>query len=112
MRLGWCASGRLRRPPAPQPWSTTTATKTARHCDYECAETGGTSAGTADDSAYELLGFEQVSLVELIAGAPRLAGKRVMVEGYCPLEFEGNALYLHRDDHEYGISKNAVWLDV
>ena len=53
-----------------------------------------------------------VSLVQLIANPSEYNGTLVRVIGYCRLEFEGDALYLHREDFEYGITKNAVWLDV
>ena len=53
-----------------------------------------------------------VSLVQLVANPAELHGKLVRVIGFCHLEFEGDALYLHRHDFEQAISKNAVWLDV
>src|SRR5262249_56553340 len=55
---------------------------------------------------------QDVSLVQLIANGPQWRGKVVRVIGFCRLEFEGNALYLHQEDFERGISKNAVWLRV
>ena len=51
-----------------------------------------------------------VSLVQLIANPSEFHRKVVRVIGFCRLEFEGNALYLHREDFERGIAKNAVWL--
>ena len=54
----------------------------------------------------------EVSLVQLIANPADFAGKRVRVFGFCRLEFEGTALYLHRDDAEWGIAKNGFWLGV
>jgi len=53
---------------------------------------------------------EGVSLIKLIATPERYDGKRVRVIGYCWLEFEGDAIYLHEDDYLHGISENAVWL--
>ncbi|TSC77719.1 MAG: hypothetical protein G01um101424_342 [Parcubacteria group bacterium Gr01-1014_24] len=55
---------------------------------------------------------QDVSLVQLIANPSQYDGKLVRVIGFCRLEFEGNALYLHREDFEHSISKNAVWLQV
>ena len=52
------------------------------------------------------------SLIHLIATPERYDGKRVMVTGYCNLEFEGNAIYLHADDYRYFHTKNGVWLNV
>ena len=52
-----------------------------------------------------------VSLIELIANPLRYDGKRIQVIGFLRLEFEGDALYLHREDFENAISKNAIWFD-
>lgn len=53
-----------------------------------------------------------VSLVQLIANPSEYHGKLVRVIGYCRLAFEGDAIYLHREDSKHGITKNAVWIDV
>ena len=53
-----------------------------------------------------------ISLVNLIATPERYDGKKIRVIGYLHLEFEGNGLYLHKDDYDFGISKNAIWADV
>jgi hypothetical protein len=53
-----------------------------------------------------------VSLVALLARAHEYDGKTVQVVGFAHLEFEGNGLYLHREDFEQGIVKNSVWLEV
>ncbi len=53
-----------------------------------------------------------VSLVQLIANPSEYHEKSIRVIGYCCLEFEGDALYLHREDFEQGITKNAVWITV
>jgi hypothetical protein len=59
--------------------------------------------------ACSLLG---VSLVALLASPDRYHGKRIQVVGFVHLEFEGNALYLHREDYERGLLSNALWLNV
>ena len=51
-----------------------------------------------------------VSLVQLIAAPAQFDGKRVAVAGYCTLEFEGNALYLHEEDFRHNLITNAVKL--
>jgi hypothetical protein len=53
-----------------------------------------------------------VSLVALVATPERFAGRCVRTIGYMHLEFEGNGLYIHRDDYRQDIYKNGVWLDV
>jgi hypothetical protein len=53
-----------------------------------------------------------VSIAALVADPQKYHGKQVLVRGYVRLEFEGNAIYLHRDDYKYGISENGIWLNV
>jgi hypothetical protein len=52
-----------------------------------------------------------VSIIQLIANPQRYNGKRIRIIGYLRLEFEGNAIYLHREDYEQEISENAVWIN-
>jgi len=52
------------------------------------------------------------SLIELIARPDDYDEKRVRVIGFANLEFEGNALYVSREDFEHMITRNGVWLDV
>ncbi|WP_431050535.1 hypothetical protein [Roseateles sp. L2-2] len=52
------------------------------------------------------------SLIQLIAHPKEFDGKRVQIVGFVRLEFEGNAIYLHRDDELHGILKNGLWLNV
>ena len=53
-----------------------------------------------------------VSLIQLIANPASFDGKRVRLTGYVMLEVENTAVYLHESDARYGITRNAVWLDV
>jgi hypothetical protein len=55
---------------------------------------------------------QEVSVIDLIANAPAWHGKLVRVIGFCRLEFEGNALYLHKEDFDRSISKNGIWLEL
>jgi len=57
-----------------------------------------------DDAQY-------VSLITLIASPKDYAGKAVRVIGYIHLEFEGDAIYLRKEDYERGLTKNGLWLD-
>jgi hypothetical protein len=50
------------------------------------------------------------SRVELIATPEKFDGREILVAGFLRLEFEGNCLYLHREDYEHLISKNAIWI--
>lgn len=51
-----------------------------------------------------------VSMISLIATPERYEGKLVRVRGYMHLEFEGDGLYLHRDDEKYALYNNGVWV--
>ena len=52
------------------------------------------------------------SLVALLANPKAYDGKRIRVVGFVRLEFEGDAIDLHRENDEQGITKNGLWLDV
>ena len=51
------------------------------------------------------------SLIELIARPELYDGKRVRVIGFVNFEFEGNALYVSREDWLQNIYRNGVWVE-
>lgn len=51
-----------------------------------------------------------VSVYELLANPATFHGRRVRVLGFAHLEFEGNALYPHREDLEHHLLRNGLWL--
>jgi hypothetical protein len=53
-----------------------------------------------------------VSIIRLIATPTAYNGKYVRVIGFVRIEFEGTAVYLHQDDYNFSISKNALWLAI
>lgn len=55
-----------------------------------------------------------VSLINLIATPKDFDGKRVRVIGYVrfEFEFEGDSIYLHKEDSLRHIAKNGLWLGV
>jgi hypothetical protein len=53
-----------------------------------------------------------VTLVRLIANPDKFDGKLIRVIGFLRIEFEGNVLYLHREDYENAILGNGIWVDV
>lgn len=55
---------------------------------------------------------KDVSLIQLIAQPERFDGKPVRFIGSLRIEFEGNAIYLHREDFDHAISNNGVWVDI
>jgi len=61
-------------------------------------------------SSSSVPGAEVVSMVQLIATPEKFDGKAVLVVGFLRLEFEGNCLYLHKEDYEHSITKNGVWI--
>jgi len=55
---------------------------------------------------------ETVSILQLIASPERYDGRRVQLVGFLRLEFEGNAIYLHREDYERSILPNALSIEL
>jgi hypothetical protein len=53
-----------------------------------------------------------VSLVQPIATPEKFDGRVVRVVGFCRLEFDVEALYLHREDLEAALTKNSVRMDL
>lgn len=56
--------------------------------------------------------IENVSMIQLIAAPEKYNEKTIRVIGYMHLEFEGNALYLHREDFVRAIGRNSIWIDL
>ncbi|HKS67676.1 MAG TPA: hypothetical protein VJR26_10595 [Candidatus Acidoferrales bacterium] len=71
-------------------------------CLVACAVAG---AAVAQEPA-------DVSMVQLIANPSAFNGKLIRVTGFLRLEFEGNELYLHRDDYVHSVYKNGLWLEL
>jgi hypothetical protein len=63
------------------------------------------AAGPANQDAMH------VSIIRLIATPKEFEGKIVRVEGFMHLQFEGNAIYFHKEDFERTLTKNGLWLD-
>ena len=53
-----------------------------------------------------------VSMLQLIATPEKYQGKLVRAIAFLRIEFEGNALYLHKEDYDHRIAKNAIWLQL
>lgn len=53
-----------------------------------------------------------VTMIQLIANPDGFNGKLIRVIGFLRIEFEGNVLYLHREDYENGILGDGIWVDV
>ncbi len=53
-----------------------------------------------------------VTMVQLIATPEKYEGRHVRVIGFLHLEFEGNVLYLHREDYDHAIVGNGIWVEL
>lgn len=53
----------------------------------------------------------EVSFVSLLANPEKYDGKRVRISGFLHVQFEDNAIYLHKDDADHLIGDNALWVD-
>ncbi len=55
--------------------------------------------------------YLDVSLIKLITTPEKYHGKRIQVKGYLKIQFEGNAIYLHKEDRVNFLTKNAFWVE-
>jgi hypothetical protein len=55
--------------------------------------------------------YGNTSLIQLIANPEKYDGKIIQIIGYLHLEFEGNAIYLHKEDFENSITENGFWVN-
>jgi hypothetical protein len=51
-------------------------------------------------------------MLQLLADPAKFDGKRVRVIGFVHFEFEGNAIYLHKEDFRNRILKNGLWVSL
>ncbi|WP_445232557.1 hypothetical protein [Duganella rhizosphaerae] len=56
--------------------------------------------------------LSDVSMIQLIANPQQYDGQPIRLIAFLNLEFEGNALYLHREDFDRSIVSNAVWISL
>ncbi len=63
---------------------------------------GYTSSDPADFAG------DDVSLIQLIASPLKYSGKKVRLVGYVTIQFEGEGIFLHKEDLDNGISQNAI----
>lgn len=61
----------------------------------------------------EIIAFEDynISMLRLIVTPEKYHNKTVQIIGYLNLEFEGNAIYFHKEDYDNGLSENAMWVN-
>ena len=56
-------------------------------------------------------GDDQVTLLRVLAQPEKYDGQTIQVIGYLHIEFEGNGLYLHKEDFDHGIIGNMIWVN-
>lgn len=56
--------------------------------------------------------FLEVSLIRVISNPDLFDGKKIRVSGFLHLEYEGDALYVHRDDATYSLRKNGISINL
>ncbi len=69
------------------------------------------AARAPSSPAFDERDYENVSLVALLADPQAFHGRKVGVEGFLTLQFEGNGLHLDRQSFVAGIRRNAIWVD-
>jgi hypothetical protein len=53
----------------------------------------------------------RVSFVNLLANPEKYDGKKIIVSGVLHFQFEDSSLYMHKDDADYLILANGIWVD-
>jgi len=80
-------------------------------CDGQ-TKSKSTDSTVKVDQSYRYKEDYEVSLIRLIANPEKYDGKHIKVIGFLNLEFEGDAIYLHKEDYQASISKNGLWVDI
>ncbi len=52
------------------------------------------------------------SIIKLISNPEEFHNKRIRIIGFLKMEFEGNSIYLHKDDYENRNYQNAFWISI
>ncbi len=68
----------------------------------------GTNVCSKEKECYSL---PNISIIQLLSNPDKYHGQRIALTGYTTFEFEGSSVYLSKESFEYGITKNAIWLD-
>ena len=67
---------------------------------------------TEEVETFDISKFDEfdISMLRLIVTPEKYDNKTVQIIGYLNLEFEGNAIYFHKEDYENGSSRNGFWV--
>ena len=52
-----------------------------------------------------------ISIIRLIATPEKYHNEIVQITGFLNIEFEGDAIYLHKEDHDKSLLENSMWVD-
>ncbi len=80
-------------------------------CNYSPNLTRSSSDTSSKLKSY-LQATEDVSIMKLIANPNQYNGHKVRVIGYLNLEFEGNEIYVHKEDYDENLYKNGLWVNI
>jgi hypothetical protein len=69
----------------------------------------GLAQTATDDDVPHVL---PVSMVTLLAMPASSSAKQVQVSGFLVLDFEGQALYLHKEDYQEGLTLNSIYVSL
>ena len=69
-----------------------------------------TSCGGGDSDLQIEDEDKTVSIIRLIGTANDYHDEKVRIKGFLHVEFEGNAIYQHKEDYERGLCKNGLWV--
>ncbi len=50
------------------------------------------------------------SIFQVLVNKHKFHGNQIRIEGYLHLKFEDCAIYVSKDDAEYGLSSNGIWV--
>jgi hypothetical protein len=53
-----------------------------------------------------------LSMIAVISNPERFDGQRVRLHGYVHFEFEGDGVYLSREDMQHHLYKNGLWISL
>ena len=77
-----------------------------------CTGVAQDAAGAQESQSSPSAEVNDVSIIRLIATPEKYQGSYVRIIGFVRLEFEGNAIYLSKDDERYAVYRNGLWLNV
>jgi hypothetical protein len=76
---------------------------------FSCGQKSDTIVGNSGQSEK----FEMTtSIIQLVATPDNYHNNEVSVTGFLNIEFEGDAIYIHKEDYEQQLYSNGLWVDL